>query len=257
MSDMPREPLPGADETYLDDLDQPMPEGDDPVEEFDDDPGGEEGPDDQPEGEDEPAVAEQPRRRTQAQRLRERLDKQDRELAELRARQQAPTQPQYAPDPYAAQRAAAEENERLQLMSPAEASRYFYEKGQREFQQAMVRQQLQTQDLVDKQAYDSASRSSRIHQQYAARVESTLAEERRLGNLGTTRQAILNYLVGQDAIERAGRAAPAQRRAAAGRVASQQARPTGARGNGARQARQPDQDSADEALLRGITVSDL
>ena len=110
-------------------------------------------------------------------------------------------------------------------------------------------QQLNTQELIDKQAYESQARTSRIHQQYQPQVEAMLRAERAAGNLSASRDGILNYLVGKDAIERANRGAPVQRRQAAVRVNGQQTRPTGARSDVARPER-PQADSVEAARAR-------
>jgi hypothetical protein len=238
---------------------------------IDDDPGGadleqEPEPDYEPEPEpDEPEPDIEPdqqhrrrSRRDQNERLRIRLEKQDAELADLRRQIQNPQRQQPQFDPAQAARLQAEENERLAVMGPAEAARYFYEKGLRETAQVIQQDRFQTQDLLDRQAYETAARSSRVHQQYKQRVDDLLASERARGNLGANRDSILKYLVGQDAIERATRAAPGQRSSAARRVAGQTVRPGTARGDGARPGgeRRGEAD-ADERLLRRLRVGDV
>lgn len=261
MSD-PRDPPEGGDDLdagYIDD------EGGGPDPELDEDgdpePGGDEPEDEPGDPQDEPQRGEtqqRPGRKTQAQRLRERIERQDAEHQVLKQQLQTLTQQRQQPayDPAAAARAQQEENERVALMGPAEAAQYYYQKGQNEFRQAMLGQQLQTQDLIDRQAYDAAARTSRVHRDYRQRVEDLLSGERARGNLAANRTALLAYLVGNDAIERAGKAAPQQRRQANARVAGQQVRPASARGDGARGGRTTP-DDADERLLRGVRAGDI
>jgi hypothetical protein len=182
-------------------------------------------------------VAPPPRRgrETQAQRLRRQLAEKDRELAEARGFRQAaeqfrPQQPQQAN--VEAERVAKWEADNLPMMSPQEVAAYYFNKGQQQVQQAMLVQSLQQEDRLDKRDYDQQARGSRVHAQYRDAVERELAAERQRGNLRATRDDVLHRLVGRDAVERAASAAPAQRRRAERRVASQQTRPTNARGDG-------------------------
>lgn len=177
-------------------------------------------------------------RKTEAQRWRERAERAEREAAEARGFRQATEQfgtRQQGPSPAEIERQQREEQERLAMMSPQEVANYYYQKGQQGFQQALLMQQLQTEDRIDKRDYDQQAKGSRVHAQYRDAVERELVSERNRGNLRVTREDILHRLVGRDAVERAERAAPAQRRTAARRVASQSTRPTGARGDGAPQ----------------------
>lgn len=188
-------------------------------------------------------------RRDQAARLRERLDRTERELQELRTNQQN-YRPQAAPvDPQAYARAEQEKWERRAMMSPAEAMREVQQESEQRIQQYMMGVQLNTQDTIDKQAYAAEAKTSRVHRQYQAQVEALLANERARGNFAANRNSLLAYLVGQDTIRRSSAAAPKQRRQAAGRVAGQQTRPTSPRGDGG-QARRPAADSYEAAVER-------
>lgn len=227
-----------------DDLDETLAEGDEGEGEDGGEPGGEPEP-----GAQQPQQRQ--RRPSQAERRARRLED---EVTTLKGQlqlltQQRPQQPAF--DPAAAARAQREEEERLATMGPAEAARYFYEKGQREIGQALAVQNLQTQDRIDRQGYEAEARTSRLHREYRQRVEDALASERARNPLsGVTREALLHYLVGKDAVERASRAAPQQRRMAANRVNGQRTQPGSARGDGARGDRVPaDQYEADKRLI--------
>lgn len=217
------------------------------------------------EPEEQPARGERQGRRDQNQRLREQRQELIRDNAELKARiarlEQAQQQ-RPGPDPAAQQAAEQERWQRYRQaidagqISVVDAIRDIYQHGQQTFQQQMLAQQQAINDRIDKQAFQSAAVGSKLHRDYAARVEQTLAAERAAGNAGVTRDAILKYLVGEDAMARAMAGAPTQRRQAAQRVAGAQARPTGAAGDGSRPAARRERDD-DEALLRGITIEDI
>ncbi len=115
-------------------------------------------------------------------------------------------------------------------MPPAQAYQALMQRGQAQVGNALQQIEFRSSDRADKQAYDIAARTSKVHQQYRTQVEQTLASERAAGR-NPDREVILKYLVGNDVLERAGRAAPAQRTGAARRVASQRTQPTGARGD--------------------------
>ena len=250
MSDIPKDPIPGDEELDLGEVD----EADEADAEGQDDADGE-GPSDDGDADEEQAGEEedverparegrQPgRRETQSQRLRRQNAELQRELAEARGfrdgAEQFRSQPQPQIDYAAQQRAQQERADRLALMSPIEAMEFIANEREQRVAYALQQQQVALQDRIDKQAYDQAARGSRVHERYRQDVEKLLASERARGNVGADRESILAYLVGKDAVSRAARAAPAQRKAASGRVASQQTRPTGARGDGSTGGRRP------------------
>jgi len=263
MSDLPRDPAqpggePPADpnaeplDTELDetlDPEEPEPELDEDGNPIEVEP--------EPDEPSPPAAARRqgPRGRPYGETIRE----QQRQIDDLRQQLQARPAPQPQVDT-AAQRAAeaAEEQrflESLELMSPAQAAiaaaRREREQSERRMQQYLLHQQVTTQETLDRQAYDSQARTSKIHEQYRARVERMVADERARGNF-VNREVALKYLLGEDAIARANRAAAPQRKAAAGRVAAQQVRTGSPRGDAPATGRRPAPGSleADEALLR-------
>ncbi len=260
MSDLPRDPADGGNDP---DLDPPEPELDDdgnPLEpaELDDDgnpvdPDLDADPD--PDPDEPPRRRSGPRGRPNGEEIRE-LRRENEEIRrQMQTLQQQPRQP--AIDPAAQARADQEFWASLDLMTPAEAHRAVYNRARNEFAQQFGAQQLSTQEAIDRRDYDAAARTSRIHQQYRQRVEDLIGAERARGNI-VTRDVALNYLVGQDAIARANKVAPAQRRSGAARVSAQTVRPGNGRGDVARGGnRQRNQDSDDEALLRGIRVADI
>ena len=193
-------------------------------------------------------------RPTQAQRLRERLAETERKLAEATGYQRAAEQFQQRQpqvDPMAAARAQQERAERLAMMSPVEAAEFIANEREQRVQQALLYQQLNFKDELDKRDFNQQARNSRDHQRYRDQVESEIARRRQNFDYNTTREEVLQRLVGAAAMERANRAAPAQRRAASRRVAGQTTRPTNARGDGSagRGRPAPGSEAADDALV--------
>lgn len=161
-------------------------------------------------------------------------------------------------DPAAQARAAREEQERLELMSPQEVARYYYEKGQQEHRQQLLQVQITTADSMDRQNYATLKAQLPAASRLETQVEQLLRTERAAGNYRFTRQDILRYLVGQEVLEKRASVLPRQQRQGARRVAGQTTRPNGGRGDVARQDRAGrSQDDADAALLRGTRVADL
>lgn len=191
--------------------------------------------------------------RRRAQEAERERDDARRQLQDVSARQ-ANLEARLANDPGAQARSAAEEAERLAIMTPAEVGRYFYQKGLNETRQALFQQQFQTHEAFDKRKYDEAARTSKLHQRYHKEVDDVLRAER-AQNRNPDREDILNHLIGRDVRDRAGRAAPVQRRQAQARVAGQQARPGGARGD-APAGRRPAAGTyeADLALIEGKPI---
>jgi len=170
------------------------------------------------------------------------------ELAEARGFQQGMQARQV--DPQAAARAEQEFYASLQYMPEEQRLQAVVQRERQTMGSALAQIEFRSNDRADKQAYDIAARTSKVHQQYRSQVEQTLASERAAGR-NPDREVILKFLVGNDVLERASRAAPAQRNGAAARVASQQTRPTGARGDVAAKGRRPQPGSleADIALV--------
>jgi hypothetical protein len=195
------------------------------------------------------------------QEAEERAARLERELAEARGFQQGMQARQV--DPQAAARAEQEFYASLELMPPAQAYQAIVARERQNVGTALQQIEFRSNDRADKQAYDIAARTSRVHQQYRSQVEQTLASERAAGR-NPDREVILKFLVGNDVLERSARAAPAQRNGAAARIAQQRTQPTGARSNVSPGGRRPAPGSreADEAALadaaaRGLNLWDL
>jgi hypothetical protein len=195
------------------------------------------------------------------QEAEERAARLERELAEARGFQQGMQARQV--DPQAQARAEQEFYASLELMPPAQAYQAIVARERQNVGTALQQIEFRSNDRADKQAYDIAARTSRVHQQYRSQVEQTLATERAAGR-NPDREVILKFLVGNDVLERSARAAAAQRNGAAARIAQQRTQPTGARSNVSPGGRRPAPGSreADEAALadaaaRGLNLWDL
>lgn len=251
MSDLPQDDPAEAEDLDLD-LSDDQGEGDEPeLEDGEGDPEPDEG---DGEGEDEPRPAARQSRPGRNQRLRAENERLHREMAELRGRVDGISQSVRQPQPdYSAQRQRQEQEfwAALETMTPAEAARAAYQRAQGEFGQALRMQQMSVEDRIDKQAYDAQRTTSTVHQRYADRVEAVIAQERARGNVGITRDAVLKYLLGEDAIARANKAAGGQRQQAQRRVRQQTVQPASGRGDGARGTRAaPDSLEAARARVR-------
>jgi hypothetical protein len=241
MSDHP-DPQDGGEELDLGEIDEAEDQEADALADGEE---GDAGDDDGQGQEEEGDVDPPPRqgRKSQAQRWRERSERNERELQALKNQFQGFTQasqtrqPQI--DPLAAQRQQEELDARLSMMSPQEIARYYYQQGQQQIQQVTFYQNLQLEDKLDKRDFDAAARTDRKRAQYRDRVEQAYNAEIQAGNLRAKRDDIFHLLSSRDAEARATRDTPRQRRAAAANVARQQTRPGGARGDGAAGGRRP------------------
>ena len=240
MSEIPNGALDGGEELDLGEVDE---EADGDATETDasaDDEGAEDDGDGQGQDEGQEGDVEPPsrgRRPGRSERLRERLERTERELAEARgfrqAAEQFQRQPQQPQVNYEAERVAKWEADNLPMMSAQEVSAYHYNKLRNEAQQTLILHQLQMQDTLDKRDFANAARTSKLHAQYKDAVEREVAAETARGILQHDREAILDRLHGRASRENAERDAPRQRKAAAARVRAQRTQPTNGRGDGA------------------------
>jgi chromosome segregation ATPase len=238
MSDLPEgEPSGEVEEVDAEEQDAELPEegGDDAADEGDEGEEGQEGD-----------VDPEPRRggggASTPRTLRRRAQEAERERDELRGRNAATEQrlrdveARVASNPAAAQQAAQQEQEMLQRMSGEEQTQYFYQKGRREVANELQQIRNVQADQTDRMAYASRAAASPMRAQFSDRVEAVLQQARAQGR-NESREVIYKYLLGDEMDRKAAKAVPGQRKAAAARVASQRARPGGARGDAAPAAR--------------------
>jgi hypothetical protein len=152
-----------------------------------------------------------------------------------------------------------QENERLAMMQPHEIAAYTEQKLRNEFQGQLLRTQVETRDLVDKQMFDTLKGRDRDATRFSAQVEELLIAARNQG-ANPTREFLLNTIVGAEKRRLDRENESKLRRRGARQIAAQTTQPGGGRstvGNGSRRAaREDDSDEAFERRLRNTTIGD-
>lgn len=202
-------------------------------------------------------VGRQSRPRETIRNLRRRAQDVERTLATERANndalnrrvQELERNQQRQPDPAQLAREEAEEAARVELMTPAQVARYYAEKSERRLAQALGQVHTQTQDRIDKAAFDALAERDPLLKGVSAQVETILAAERAAGR-GTERLIIADFVIGRQTRERRQAQLEKQRRGANGRVNGQRTRPTGGGGDAPRQTGRQGQDTYEAALAR-------
>lgn len=124
----------------------------------------------------------------------------------------------------------AAERERLALMTPEERTDYLLRKQRDEILGEVRRGQFVTADQNDKAAFAARAASDPLYRRYEERVEKELQTLRARGQ-NVSREALLSYLIGQDALKRRGEVAGKQRRKAAEVRRRETAKPGSGRGD--------------------------
>lgn len=238
----------GADEGDADDLGEES-DGGDADHGEDDDAGADEGQAGQP-----AQVAAKPRSaatiavqeaKRAAKEAKAEAEATRRELEQLRQqRQQAQTEQQQAV-----------ERERIALMSPEEKTDYLLNKQKQEFDGRFGALQFQMQDNADRIAFDSLCARDAALASVRDEVEAQLAEFRRQGQAGPSRENLATWFIGKRARERAAKGGAAKQRAkGAARVALAKAQPAGGRSDirGGTERR-----GGDERAARAARLSDM
>lgn len=194
-----------------------------------------EGEDEDPDAEgDEGQVDSEPRRPNRAQsriqalaqstrEAKERADKFERELTELRAAQQQRERQsqQESPEARAARRA---------LMDPTEVLREDLRESEERTRQMLHQSALQQQETNDKLAYTAVLRDNPGFKKFDADVEKIRLEQKANGAF-VPREVILDLVIGRAARAAAAKKAPKAREEGRRRVEAQQSRPAAARGD--------------------------
>lgn len=190
------------------------------------------------------------RQRAQAAEQRADQERQEfqRQLNELRTQigQRQPSAADLA-------REEAEEQARIELMTPAQVARYYAEKSERRIAQALQANQFQTQDRIDKQAFDALASGNPLLARVAPRVEQVLASERQQGR-NTDRLIVAKFILGDELLSRRAAQLPRQRAGAQRRVAGQTTRPANGAGDGQRPTGRQGDDSYEAALRRSRNI---
>lgn len=181
---------------------------------------GDEGPDEV--ADDPPKRLSRGERRIQAVRkeAREATAKTQRleeELIRLRAERQN-QQPQLSPEDEAAQ-----ERERLAIMTPDERTEYRLAKSERNNARQIQQMRIEQQDALDQAQYQTRAASDPRFKRYEPEVNKRLRELRAQGQ-NVTREALLKFILGEKLLERDA-AAGAKQKAAAGKRVQRQAAP--------------------------------
>lgn len=169
--------------------------------------------DDQPETEDEgadegpDAVEGEPARRPSRREARiaalveaqksekERNDRLERQLEELRTSRNQPQARQESPE---------EESARLALMAPEERSDYKLNKALRAVQAVTQQSEFRAQEVADKAAFDARVSMDPLYEKMASKVEATLKELRAQGQ-NVPRQVLFELEVGRAALAARGK----------------------------------------------------
>ena len=145
-----------------------------------------------------------------------------RELQEFKASQRQAVQ----------QETPEQEAQRLALMTPEERLEFKLDKSERRNQQNMQAMAFQMQDGTDKSAFTALCTSDQTAARYRDRVEAKLAEIRSQGQ-NVNREALLDFLVGQDVRKKGGAARDRQAKDGERRIQRQKVAPGNNRGDSA------------------------
>lgn len=219
----------GSDPDDLDDelsLDEPT-DDDDPEPEDEDDLDPDQDTEDDVDDDDPPArqsrgESRQAKLARERNELKERLDRQERELADLRAAQRPQTAgPVETPQ---------QRQERLANMEPWERTEYLRQESEQAIAQRLANIEFQTQDSRDQLAYDALAARHPVADKLRKDVDAKLADLRK-GGFNAPRKLILEQILGERQLSNAGRATNRAKKAADANRDRQGARPPAGRGD--------------------------
>ena len=191
---------------------------------------GEEGGSGSVDAEDEPPARKPNRAQTRIQTLsktaaeaKEKADRLERELGEIRARERQR-------EHQATQESPADRAARRALMDPTDVLREDLQDSERRTQNLLHQQMVQTRERDDKANYNSVLRDNPNLKRFDAEVERIRKEQEANGAF-VPREVILDLAIGRAARAAAAKKGPQAKQQAQRRVASQQARPSGSKGD--------------------------
>lgn len=126
---------------------------------------------------------------------------------------------------------AAQERDRLALMTPEERAEYRISQHRSETQREIQQLRIQTAMQTDKALYDAKAQNNSVYRRMASEVEVLFQEQVRKGQ-PTDRETILYHLLGKQAVNGAVNAKPRQQ--ARRRVEGQRVAPSSSKGDTAR-----------------------
>lgn len=188
------------------------------------------------EGTEDPDAASPPRRETRGSRrfqeLSNRAARAEAELAaERRVREELHRQQQASLMGQQRAQQDIQERERLALMSADEKVEYYRQKDRQELEQRLGQIQFQQQDVADRAAFDRLCDRSPAIAEVADEVERILADERRAGRPGASREVIAKFVIGDRALKGARKAGAVQRQRAQANIQRNAAVPVAPRGD--------------------------
>ncbi len=133
--------------------------------------------------------------RARAQENEERIRTFERELMEIKAREQARQQ---AEDPN-------REAERLELMTPDERADYKLNNALNTIRREQALTTFRVQDEADKARFDAKATADKVYAKYAERVEQARLKYMREQNTVIPREELLKHMVGDDVLRNRGR----------------------------------------------------
>lgn len=149
---------------------------------------------------------------------RERADRLEREVADIRNGRQQQSQADIA----------AAERDLLATMTPAERVEYRQDKLERTMRESHQALALQSADLADKGSFDAKCATNKLYASVRDKVEAAVVEARKAGNTAS-RETIAKYVIGEMVAEKGLKVGTKQRRQAANNREREQARPGAAR----------------------------
>lgn len=142
------------------------------------------------------------------------------------------------------------EKARVDAMDPVDRVAYLADKQIKVLQAQIQGLGFQTQDGTDRASYEAKASVNPLYEKYKPEVEKRLQSMRSNG-VNSTREAILTYLIGEDAMKRAAAKPDGQRRSnAARRVERANGKPANARSDAAGSR----SDKSLEDRLRGVQI---
>lgn len=217
------------------DLDEDQDEIEDPEEQDDPDEGQDDRDQDEPPQQRSRGESRQARLARENREVRERSERLERELADLKGRIERPqTGPQETPEQF---------NARLAQMDPVDRLAYLQQLSTQNTQQQIQALQFQLQDTSDKTQFDSFCANNKQARALSSDVETRLAEYRKQG-INVSRMDVLKHVLGEKALANLDRSTNRARRAADERQSQQRARPVGSRSDAAPEGRRSSNDKA-------------
>lgn len=183
---------------------------------------------------------------------RERADRLEREIAEIRQAQNAPRQ--QSPQEIAAE--AEREAAHVAMLDPAAQVQYFVAKAMQPIQANLHQTRMQLQEQTDRAEFRALQSSNPLARKYATDVEKMVSDQKSRG-FTVSREIALKQVLGERLFEQSMKNAGKAKKAGASRIAAATGRPGRATGEASsdRGGRRGGDDSIEalERRLKGVT----